>query len=63
MINWLIIMSTEWLMQICYFRSFSNTNIGNSYDIFRLDIFLFLSCDNYLQFFGTISTANKFQPL
>ena len=43
MINWLITMFTEWLMEICYFHSFSNTNIGNPYNVLRLDIFLFLS--------------------
>ena len=49
MINWLITTFTEWLMQICYFHSFSNTNIGNPYNVFRLDIFLFLSFNNAQQ--------------
>ena len=33
----------------CYFHSFSNTNIGNPYNVFRLDIFLFLSFNNAQQ--------------
>ena len=41
MINWLIIMFTEWLMLMYYFHSLSNINIGNPYNFFRLDSFLF----------------------
>ena len=49
MINWLITMFTEWLMVAYYFYSFPNTNIRNPYNVFRLDIFLFLSFDNISQ--------------
>ena len=36
-------MFNEWLTLIYYFHSFSNTNIGNPYNVFGLDILLFLS--------------------
>ena len=49
MINWLITMFTEWLMVVYYFHSFPNTNIRNPYNVFRLDLFLFLSFDNISQ--------------
>ena len=42
-------MFTEWLMVAYYFHSFPNTNIRNPYNVFRLDIFLFLSFDNINQ--------------
>ena len=48
MTNRLITMFTEWLMLIYYFHSFSNTNIGNPYNVFSLDIFLFLSFNDTL---------------
>ena len=46
MINWLITMFTEWLMLIYYFHSFSNINMENPYNVFRLDILLLLSFNN-----------------
>ena len=49
MINWLITMFTEWLMVVYYLHLFPNTNIRNLYNVFRLDIFLFLSFDNISQ--------------
>ena len=46
MINWLITMFTEWLMLIYYFHSFSDINMENPYNVFRLDILLLLSFNN-----------------
>ena len=51
MINWLIIMFTEWLMLIYFFHTFSNTSIGNPYNVFRLNTFLFLSSNTAFWFF------------
>ena len=44
-------MSTEWLMQICYFHSFYNTNIGSPYNAFRsyISIFIVLQVDGRLR--------------
>ena len=49
MINWLITMFTEWLMQICYFYSFSNTIIGNPYNVFWLIYFYFYRLTKWLE--------------
>ena len=58
MIDWPIVIFTEWLMVIYNFHSFPNTNMRNPYNVFRLDIFLLLSFSIVSDFDTTIFSPN-----